>query len=72
MQPQSFDLPMWQLPTALAYTGISRTSWLGLVKAGKAPAPVKVPGRRIVRWRASDVRTWVDSLPVTREVEAVE
>lgn len=62
-QIQSFDCPMWRLPTVLGYTGVSRSTWLDLAKKGKAPAPVRVPGRRVVIWPAKDVKAWVESLP---------
>ena len=37
------------------------TIWLR-VKSGEFPAPVEIGNGRI-RWRASDIATWIESLP---------
>jgi predicted DNA-binding transcriptional regulator AlpA len=68
MKPQSIESPFWRLPTALQFTAISRSTWLDLVKAGEAPAPIKVPGRRVVVWNAREVRQWMECLPRTTEL----
>jgi predicted DNA-binding transcriptional regulator AlpA len=71
MKVQNFDAPMWRLPTVLSFTGVSRTAWLDTVKSGAAPAPVRVPGRRIVLWPARDVKQWVEALPRTTDMAGV-
>ena len=38
-----------------------RTLWR-LVSEGTAPGPVRLPGRRITRWRVADLEQWVASL----------
>jgi prophage regulatory protein len=39
---------------------VSRTTWLEGVKTGRFPKPVKIGGGRIVMWRASDIRKFVE------------
>jgi len=39
------------------YAPVSRTTWWGWVKNGKAPAPVRL-GTRMVAWRKSDLLAW--------------
>lgn len=52
------DVAMIDGPTCAAACGISISSWLDLVRAGKAPAPV-IRQPRCTRWRMADVRTWL-------------
>ncbi len=47
-----------------AATGLSRSSIYRLMRAGQFPEPVKV-GLRAVRWRESDLATWLASCPVS-------
>jgi len=63
-QPQHI---LERLPQVLARTGASRTTWYELIKAGKAPKPVKL-GARCTAWRKSDVDTFIDSLTTAEEV----
>ncbi len=63
-QAQGLDAPHWRLPAVLEYTGISRTSFLDMAKNGQAPRARKVPGRRIVLWRAEEIKAFMDGLPV--------
>jgi prophage regulatory protein len=44
-----------RLPAILAVYPVSRATWWNMVKAGKAPAAVKL-GPRITAWRVSDIR----------------
>lgn len=46
-----------RLPATLAAVGLGRTAWLDLVKAGKAPQPVKIG--RATCWPASEVQAWI-------------
>ena len=41
-------------------TGLSHSTIYRKIRDGSFPAPVKV-GAQAVRWRASDIRTWIDS-----------
>jgi len=59
------DRPLGDDYTAAATLGISRSKWWQLVRAGDAPAPVRV-GRRSTRWRRSDVMTYIESRPAVR------
>lgn len=45
------------LPRALELVGLGRTAWLDLVKAGTAPAPIKI-GRRTL-WVEAEVFAFV-------------
>ena len=44
-------------------TGLSRSSIYRLMQDGEFPRPVKV-GPAAVRWRASDINTWLESRPL--------
>ena len=46
-------------------TGLSRSSIYRLMQDGEFPRPVKV-GPAAVRWRASDITTWLESRPISR------
>lgn len=46
-----------RLPTVLATVGLGRTAWLEMVKAGRAPAPIKIG--RATAWPASEVHAWI-------------
>lgn len=49
-----------RLNTLLAIVGLSRTSWLTLVKNGSAPRPVRIgPAKALTAWRVQDIRTWL-------------
>ena len=51
---------------AAAMAGLSRRTVWSLVSQGLFPAPVKVPGVRMTRWKRSDVQAWVDALEESR------
>ena len=44
-------------------TGMSRSSIYRLIRNGEFPPPVLV-GPAAVRWRASDITTWLESRPI--------
>ena len=46
-------------------TGMSRSSIYKMMQNGEFPRPVKI-GPTAVRWRASDIRAWVESRAVAR------
>lgn len=46
-----------RLPTVLETVQTGRTMWLDLVKAGKAPAPVKIG--RATFWQMSALQAWI-------------
>lgn len=46
-----------RLPSVLKTVQGGRTWWLDLVKAGKAPAPVRIG--RATFWTASSVQSWI-------------
>ena len=45
--------------------GISRSSIYRLMQEGKFPRPVRI-GPAAVRWKASDIATWLESRPVAK------
>lgn len=54
----NFAVEMVNADTAAAMVGVSPRSWWRFVSAGKAPRPVRLGA--CVRWRLSDLRTWID------------
>lgn len=58
---------LWRMPTVQAYTGLSKTEIYRRIRGedGGFPSPVKL-GPRAVAWRASDIQSWVASLPAAR------
>lgn len=44
---------------AAALVGISRASWDRMRSAGLVPAPVKLNGGTIIRWRRSELAKWI-------------
>ena len=61
---QDLSAPHWRMPAVLHYTGLSRTTFLDMVRAGEAPKARKIPGRRVVMWRATEVKAFMDALPL--------
>ena len=59
--PQPVDALLLRLPAVLSTFPVSRSAWFAGVKDGRYPKPVRL-GARAVAWRASDIRTLVDSL----------
>ncbi len=59
--PSGASLLLTDQQTA-ALAGISRRTVWSLVSQGLFPAPVKVPGVRMTRWKRSDVQAWVEAL----------
>lgn len=49
-----------RLPSALAITGLCRTSLYNHLKEGKFPEPVRL-GARAVGWRESELSEWVNT-----------
>jgi len=49
-----------RLSSALAITGLCRTSLYNYLKEGKFPEPVRL-GARAVGWRESELAEWVQS-----------
>ena len=45
--------------------GISRSSWLGMVSAGRAPGGIRL-GRRVV-WRVEELSDWLKTGAPTRD-----
>lgn len=48
-------------PAAMAYVGLSRSSWFRAKSAGQLPRPVYVEGSG-ERWRRKDLDAWVERL----------
>lgn len=56
-----------RLPTVLTMTGLGRTAWLDLVRAGKAPKAVKIG--RAALWVEAEVRGFIaDRIRASRGV----
>jgi prophage regulatory protein len=51
------DLRLLRLPETLAVVGLQRTAWLDLVKAGRAPQPVKLG--RATAWVSGELQAWI-------------
>lgn len=49
-----------RLPSALAITGLCRTSLYNYLKEGQFPEPVRL-GARAVGWKESDLMAWIAS-----------
>lgn len=49
-----------RLPIVLAVFPVSRSKWWAMVKAGRAPAPVKL-SERTTAWRVEDIRALIES-----------
>lgn len=45
-------------------TGFSRSTIYRLMSDGEFPRPLRI-GRQAVRWRASDIDTWIASKPIS-------
>ena len=58
--PQPIDDELWSVRTITAKTGLARSTIYAYVKRGLFPRQRRLgPGR--VGWRASEVRTWINS-----------
>lgn len=57
------ELRHLRLSGVLEIVAVGERTWLRWVKAGAAPAPVRL-GERAVAWRLSDIRAWLESRPV--------
>jgi predicted DNA-binding transcriptional regulator AlpA len=65
--PESADERLGRLPSVLQTVGLGRTAWLDLVKAGKAPQPVKIG--RATLWRMSEIQSWIaERVRMSREL----
>ena len=60
MEPQ-----ILRIADVLAATALSRTTLWRRVKTGDFPAPIRLggAGSRAVRWRRTDIETWINSRP---------
>lgn len=47
---------------------LSRSAIYAAMARGEFPAPVRI-GPRSVRWKLSDVQSWIESRPSARKVE---
>jgi predicted DNA-binding transcriptional regulator AlpA len=71
-QPQDLSAPHWRLPAVLHFTGISRTTFLDMAAKGQAPQARKIPGRRVVLWKADEIRKFMDALPLATADDLIE
>ncbi len=53
-------------------TSIAKVTWWQLEREGKVPARIKLPGHRIVLWRLSEIREWMDSVASGKQWEPKE
>ena len=51
-----------RLPEVEAVVGLKKSKLYTLIQEGRFPQPVKL-GTRSVRWKASSVYAWIESLP---------
>lgn len=59
--PTAKPLRLLRQPTVLERVCLSRTEWYRRVKAGKAPAPVRL-GANSIAWRESDIDAFIADL----------
>ena len=52
------DVAFIDSASIIAAAAISKSTWLELVRNGKAPQPV-IRGPRCTRWKLSDIRDWL-------------
>lgn len=71
-QPQDLSAPHWRLPAVIHFTGLSRTLFLEMAKNGQAPQARKIPGRRVVLWKADEIRKFMDALPLATADDLIE
>jgi len=57
-----------RLPEVEAIVGLKKSKVYTLIQEGEFPQPVKL-GARSVRWKASDIYTWISSLPTANIAE---
>lgn len=57
-----------RLPEVEAIVGLKKSKLYTLIQEGGFPPPVKL-GTRSVRWKASTVYGWIDSLPAANLTE---
>lgn len=58
----SDDMIYDDLPTLSSYTNMGRTATYAAIKTLGFPEPYQL-GARIVRWRRSEVKEWLESRP---------
>ena len=44
-------------------SGLSRSTIYTEMRADRFPLPLKMPGGKAVRWKASEIDGWIDALP---------
>lgn len=54
------DLTLLRLPAVLARTGLSRSTLLALVAAGRFPLPVSLAGTAAKGWSSAAVSRWIE------------
>lgn len=67
---ESLELPregLARLPAVLRAVAVSRTTWLAMVKAGRAPAPVRVGlAGHLTAWPVEALREWLAAREVAK------
>ncbi len=66
MQTNTHD-NLLRLPDVEAIAGYKKSKIYKLMEEGKFPKPVRL-GARTVRWKSSEIRSWIDGLISTQEV----
>ena len=59
---RSLELPpegFARQPQVVHVVGFGKTTLWELVKSGRFPAPIKIPGTNATAWRVDDVRQWI-------------
>ncbi len=70
MQDHSLDeLRLLRRPDVEMMCGVSRSLLYAMIAKGDFPQPVRIH-ERAVGWRASDVRTWLESRPLALETDS--
>ena len=55
-----------KIDEVLSMCGVSKPHIYRMISRGQFPAPVRV-GPRAARWRLSEVKKWIDGLPIATE-----
>ena len=64
------DLSLMRREEVLQACRLSKSTMYYLIEQGQFPGPVRI-GPRSVRWRKSDVVTWLTARPLASEVETL-
>jgi prophage regulatory protein len=53
------DLALIRVPRVLELTGVSKSTLYTMMRQGRFPNSIKLPGGRVVAWRVSTIKAWL-------------